>query len=71
MLSFRSNVLETSDDSYLKRCFYDKENHPYCPIFRLRDLVSSTGHDFQDMAVKVCLFVINHLTNLCDSYENL
>uniref|UniRef100_A0A3Q1B7Z2 P2X purinoceptor n=1 Tax=Amphiprion ocellaris TaxID=80972 RepID=A0A3Q1B7Z2_AMPOC len=48
----KSNVLETSDESYLKRCSYDKENHPYCPIFRLADLVSSTGNDFQDMAVK-------------------
>ncbi|XP_017268032.1 P2X purinoceptor 5 isoform X2 [Kryptolebias marmoratus] len=48
----KSNVLETSDESYLKTCSYEKENHPYCPIFRLRDLVSSTGHDFQDMAGK-------------------
>uniref|UniRef100_A0A3P9NKB6 Purinergic receptor P2X, ligand-gated ion channel, 5 n=1 Tax=Poecilia reticulata TaxID=8081 RepID=A0A3P9NKB6_POERE len=48
----KSNVLETSDEGYLKRCFHDAENHPYCPIFRLRDLVSRTGHDFQEMAVK-------------------
>uniref|UniRef100_A0A8C6MAU6 P2X purinoceptor n=1 Tax=Nothobranchius furzeri TaxID=105023 RepID=A0A8C6MAU6_NOTFU len=48
----RSNVLETSDESYLKTCSYDKENHPYCPIFRLGDLVSSTGHAYQDMAAK-------------------
>lgn len=50
---FRSNVLETSDSSYLKRCSYDKDQHPYCPIFRVGDLVGWTGHDFQDMAVKV------------------
>ncbi|XP_036071046.1 P2X purinoceptor 5 isoform X3 [Oryzias melastigma] len=48
----KSNVLETSDDSYLKKCSYHKDDHPYCPIFRLRDLISNTGHDFQDMAVK-------------------
>ncbi|GAA6218399.1 P2X purinoceptor 5 isoform X2 [Lates japonicus] len=48
----KSNVLETSDEGYLKRCTYDSENHPYCPIFRLGDLVSWTNHDFQDMAVK-------------------
>ncbi|XP_070774031.1 P2X purinoceptor 5 [Enoplosus armatus] len=48
----KSNVLETADDRYLKRCSYDSENHPYCPIFRLGELVSWTGHDFQDMAVK-------------------
>lgn len=49
----RSNVLEASNDSYLKTCSYDKDKAPYCPIFRLRDLVSNTGHDFQDMAVQV------------------
>lgn len=49
----RSNVLETCDGGYLKRCSYDKDDHPYCPIFRLGELVSWTGHDFQDMAVKV------------------
>ncbi|XP_038153544.1 P2X purinoceptor 5 [Cyprinodon tularosa] len=47
----KSNVLETSDEGYLKRCFHDV-NHPYCPIFRLRDLVSRTGHDFHEMAIK-------------------
>ncbi|XP_034088902.1 P2X purinoceptor 5 isoform X1 [Gymnodraco acuticeps] len=48
----KCNVLETSDDSYLKGCSYDKEEHLYCPIFRLGDLVSWTGSDFQEMAVQ-------------------
>ncbi|XP_068600286.1 P2X purinoceptor 5 [Brachionichthys hirsutus] len=48
----KSNVLETSDDSYLKRCSYDRENDLYCPIFRLGELVRWTGSDFQEMAVK-------------------
>uniref|UniRef100_A0A668A917 P2X purinoceptor n=1 Tax=Myripristis murdjan TaxID=586833 RepID=A0A668A917_9TELE len=49
----KSNVLDTSaNDSYLKGCSYNKEDHPYCPIFRLGDLARWTGHDFQDMAVK-------------------
>lgn len=51
--SLRSNVLETSDNSYLKRCSYDKDNDLYCPIFRLRELVRWAGHDFQDMAAQV------------------
>lgn len=57
----RSNVLDTGNDSYLKRCSYDNDIHPYCPIFRLGDLVSRTGHDFQDMAVVVhkCIFFLN------------
>lgn len=49
----RSNVLETADDTYLKKCSYNEHTHPYCPIFRLGDIVQRTGHDFQDMALLV------------------
>ncbi|KAL4647778.1 P2X purinoceptor 5-like [Arapaima gigas] len=47
----KSNVLDTADDRYLKNCLYDRTEHPYCPIFRLGDLVSWAGHSFRDMAV--------------------
>ncbi|KAJ7997087.1 hypothetical protein DPEC_G00225280 [Dallia pectoralis] len=47
----KSNILDTVNDSYLKRCSYDNVLNPYCPIFRLGDLVTRTGHNFQDMAV--------------------
>lgn len=47
--SLRSNVLETSDEFYLKRCRYDEEVHPYCPIFRLGDITQRAGYKFQDM----------------------
>ncbi|XP_064158284.1 P2X purinoceptor 5-like isoform X6 [Anguilla rostrata] len=47
----QSNVLDTANDTYLKRCSYDKITQPYCPIFRLGDLVSWSGHEFQDMAL--------------------
>ncbi|XP_042342791.1 P2X purinoceptor 5-like [Plectropomus leopardus] len=46
----KSNVLETHDDSYLKKCRFDEELHPYCPIFRLGDITRRAGHNFQDMA---------------------
>ncbi|KAK7925690.1 hypothetical protein WMY93_008000 [Mugilogobius chulae] len=48
----KSNVLETAEADYLKNCTYDSEIHPYCPIFRLGNLVSGTGNDFQDMSAK-------------------
>lgn len=51
-LSFRSNVLPSSNHTYLKSCYYDKVHHPFCPIFRVGDLVKWTGHSFQEMAVK-------------------
>ncbi|KAM8768453.1 P2X purinoceptor 5-like isoform 1-T1 [Acanthopagrus schlegelii] len=46
----KSNVLETTDNSYLKRCRYDEELHPYCPIFRLGDITRRAGYNFQDMS---------------------
>ncbi|KAF4072986.1 hypothetical protein AMELA_G00253820 [Ameiurus melas] len=48
----KSNVLPSNNHTYLKSCYYDKVHHPYCPIFRMGDLVSWTGHSFQEMAVK-------------------
>ncbi|KAJ8342890.1 hypothetical protein SKAU_G00328180 [Synaphobranchus kaupii] len=47
----KSNVLETNNDMYLKKCLYNETHHPYCPIFRLGDLTSWAGHSFQDMAL--------------------
>ncbi|KAM9801337.1 P2X purinoceptor 5-like [Neosynchiropus ocellatus] len=46
----KSNVLDTSDESYLKKCRYDEELQPYCPIFRLGEITKRAGHNFQDMA---------------------
>ncbi|XP_076833059.1 purinergic receptor P2X, ligand-gated ion channel, 8 isoform X2 [Brachyhypopomus gauderio] len=47
----KCNVLETSEDAYLKRCLYDEVTDAYCPIFRLGEIVQRAGHDFQDMAL--------------------
>lgn len=63
----RSNVLETADDAYLKKCTYDELTHPYCPIFRLGDIVQRTGHDFQDLALLVSI-VTNFKTQNSESY---
>ncbi|XP_069546854.1 P2X purinoceptor 5-like [Brachyistius frenatus] len=46
----KSNVHQTSDDFYLKKCKYDEERFPYCPIFRLGDITRRAGYNFQDMA---------------------
>ncbi|XP_028839264.1 P2X purinoceptor 5 [Denticeps clupeoides] len=47
----KSNVLDGRNDTYLKMCTYNQLHHPYCPIFRLGDLVNWTGHSFEDLAV--------------------
>ncbi|KAM4627225.1 P2X purinoceptor 5-like [Polymixia lowei] len=46
----KSNVLDTTDSSYLKKCRYNEDLHAYCPIFRLGDITSRAGYKFQDMA---------------------
>ncbi|XP_031428710.1 P2X purinoceptor 5-like [Clupea harengus] len=46
----KSNVRETQDKNYLPTCNYDESVHPYCPIFRLGDIINKTGHKFQDIS---------------------
>ncbi|CAG6006349.1 unnamed protein product [Menidia menidia] len=46
----KSNILETNDRSYLKKCRYDELRHPYCPIFSLGDIIKKAGSTFQDLA---------------------
>ncbi|XP_077063550.1 purinergic receptor P2X, ligand-gated ion channel, 8 [Siphateles boraxobius] len=49
----KSNVkLNKSSSSYLKNCFYDQINDPYCPIFHLGDIVKKAGRTFQESALK-------------------
>uniref|UniRef100_A0A3B4XJP7 Purinergic receptor P2X, ligand-gated ion channel, 4b n=1 Tax=Seriola lalandi dorsalis TaxID=1841481 RepID=A0A3B4XJP7_SERLL len=49
----RRNILPHINSSYLKRCQFSRATDPDCPIFRLKDIVSEAGEEFQDMAVKV------------------
>ncbi|CDQ59023.1 unnamed protein product [Oncorhynchus mykiss] len=48
----KANVQDTADKSHLKNCHYDELLEPYCPIFRLGDIVYRTGHSFQDMVLR-------------------
>ncbi|KAL1260591.1 hypothetical protein QQF64_008418 [Cirrhinus molitorella] len=47
-----TNVPMENRRSYLKNCLYNKTVHPYCPIFRLGDIVSKSGHSFEEMALR-------------------
>ncbi|XP_036987376.2 LOW QUALITY PROTEIN: P2X purinoceptor 6 [Artibeus jamaicensis] len=47
----KSNALETLDNTYFKRCRYDPLSSPYCPVFRIGDLVAAAGGDFEDLAL--------------------
>ncbi|XP_063126361.1 P2X purinoceptor 6 isoform X4 [Rattus norvegicus] len=47
----RTNALDTWDNTYFKYCLYDSLSSPYCPVFRIGDLVAMTGGDFEDLAL--------------------
>ncbi|XP_078468228.1 P2X purinoceptor 5-like [Lampetra planeri] len=48
----KRNVLERAEAAYLKRCRYNATAAPYCPIFRLGQLVRAAGEDFHSLAVE-------------------
>uniref|UniRef100_F7AWH5 Uncharacterized protein n=1 Tax=Equus caballus TaxID=9796 RepID=F7AWH5_HORSE len=55
-----STALETWDTTYFKHCSYDPRFCPYCPVFRIRDLVAMAGGIFEDLALLVGLAVLWH-----------
>uniref|UniRef100_A0A8D0H812 P2X purinoceptor n=1 Tax=Sphenodon punctatus TaxID=8508 RepID=A0A8D0H812_SPHPU len=48
----KRNILPTINSTYLKTCIYDPKTDPFCPIFRLRQIVEAAGQNFQEMAVQ-------------------
>ncbi|TRY88561.1 hypothetical protein DNTS_034541 [Danionella cerebrum] len=47
----KRNILPSINSSYLARCVFNDKTDPNCPIFRLKDIVTKAGEDFQTMAV--------------------
>ncbi|ELK15561.1 P2X purinoceptor 6 [Pteropus alecto] len=47
----KSNALETWDNTYFKHCRYDAFSSPFCPVFRIGDLVAAAGGAFEDLAL--------------------
>ncbi|XP_043830943.1 P2X purinoceptor 6 [Dromiciops gliroides] len=48
---FKTNTLETRDNTYFKGCRYDALSSPFCPVFRVGDVVEAAGGDFEDLAL--------------------
>lgn len=48
----KRNILPTISKTYLQNCKYNATTDPFCPIFRLRDMVEAAGQNFQAMAVE-------------------
>nr|XP_054325098.1 P2X purinoceptor 6 isoform X7 [Pongo pygmaeus] len=47
----KCNALETWDPTYFKHCRYEPQFSPYCPVFRIGDLVAKAGGTFEDLAL--------------------
>lgn len=48
--SNRRNIKDTSDTAYLTSCHYNSETDPDCPVFRLGDIVSWAGQDYDTIS---------------------
>ncbi len=47
----RTNILESSNHSYLSTCRYDADTDPFCPVFELGKMVELAGEDFERLSV--------------------
>ncbi len=49
----RRNILSNFTSEYLKTCRYHPDEHPFCPIFFLGDIVKWSGSDYDEVAITV------------------
>ncbi|XP_075424167.1 P2X purinoceptor 6-like isoform X2 [Ascaphus truei] len=61
----RANTLETSEETYFKSCMYDPASNPYCPVFRIQDMLTEAGHSFEELATEGGA-VAAHIEWTCD-----
>ncbi|XP_063207580.1 P2X purinoceptor 6 [Chroicocephalus ridibundus] len=47
----KCNTLQTDDPTYFKSCTYHPFFKPFCPVFRVRDMVEAAGETFGDLAL--------------------
>ncbi|XP_067162855.1 P2X purinoceptor 6 isoform X2 [Apteryx mantelli] len=47
----KDNTLQTNDPTYFKSCTYDPFFSPFCPVFRIRDMVEAAGETFGNLAL--------------------
>uniref|UniRef100_A0A3P8SWK5 P2X purinoceptor n=1 Tax=Amphiprion percula TaxID=161767 RepID=A0A3P8SWK5_AMPPE len=49
----RGNFPSSMTSDQIKRCTYHPEQNPFCPIFRVGDVLNYTGQDVADLSAKV------------------
>ncbi len=53
----RSNILESSNASYLSRCLHD-ETDAFCPVFKLTTMARLAGEDFNALSVNGAVLAV-------------
>lgn len=65
-LSLRGNFPSTMTSSEIKKCIYHPETNPFCPIFRVGEILNSTGQSVKSLADKVSPLLSSFIT-VCSS----
>ncbi|EFX89097.1 hypothetical protein DAPPUDRAFT_310786 [Daphnia pulex] len=55
----RRNIMEDANKTYLQSCHYNQERDPFCPVFRIEDIVSLAGENFTQLAIRGGVIVIS------------
>nr|XP_045012819.1 P2X purinoceptor 2 isoform X3 [Jaculus jaculus] len=67
----KGNIASQKND-YLKRCTFDSDFDPYCPIFRLGFIVEQAGENFEELAHKAGKFsLIPTIINLATALTSI
>ncbi|OQV12081.1 P2X purinoceptor 4 [Hypsibius exemplaris] len=48
----RRNILDSINQTYLETCRFHPSNHPFCPVFSIKDIVKLAGEDFMETATR-------------------
>lgn len=46
----RRNIVDSATKEYLQSCIYNNNTDPYCPTFRIGDIVTGSGYKYEDVA---------------------
>jgi P2X purinoceptor 4 len=54
----RRNIADSATREHLQSCVFDPKKFPYCPTFRIGDIVTFSGARFEDVALDGGVFAI-------------
>jgi len=54
----RRNILDSATNVYLQQCLYNERTDPYCPTFRIGDIVKAAKQDYNAVGLTGAVFGI-------------